>query len=76
MNDDLKAREESKRERCWDPAERMRIIQATIDWVDSQQPVPRNSPEGCRIAERIQIARLEATNKKANPETFASGLAQ
>ncbi len=47
MTDDLKQREEAKRDRCWDPRDRWRMIEETIEWVDSQQPVPRNSRPGC-----------------------------
>jgi len=52
MNDDLKHREESKRDRCWDPAERWKVLQATIAWIDAQQTIPRNSPAGCLAAQR------------------------
>jgi hypothetical protein len=45
--DDLKQREEEKREACWDLAERWRVLQETIAWVDAQAPVSRNSREKC-----------------------------
>jgi hypothetical protein len=75
MTQDEKKGEEQKRDRCWDPAAQLRVLQATIDWVDFQQPVPRNSRMGCRIAERIQLERLEAA-KQASLESEASGLAE
>ncbi len=46
MNNKLKKLEEEKRERCWDPLQRWKVLQETIAWVDSQQAVPRNSPQG------------------------------
>ena len=45
--DDPKKREEQKRECCWDPVERWRVLQETITWADAQAPVPRNSREKC-----------------------------
>jgi hypothetical protein len=48
---ELKRREEEKRERCADPRLRWEVLQQTIAWVDSQQPIPRNSPKGCLAAE-------------------------
>lgn len=44
--DDLKRREEEKRERAWDPAERWRLIQETITWAEAQLPPEqrRNRP--------------------------------
>lgn len=40
---ELVKREEEERERNWDPRKRWQVIEQTIEWVDSQQPVPRNS---------------------------------
>jgi len=45
-------REEAKREACWDPAERWRVFQETIAWIESQAAVPRNSPRRCVELER------------------------
>jgi hypothetical protein len=61
-DDDLKAREEVKRERAWNPVKRWRVLQQTIAWVDSQQKVPRNSPAGCLAEERRKQVRLGADN--------------
>jgi hypothetical protein len=47
MNDPLIAFEEQKRDACWDPVERWKVLQQVISWIDSQQPIPRNSPRGC-----------------------------
>jgi hypothetical protein len=49
---ELIRREEAKRDRMWDPAERWRMIEEMIDWADSQKSVPRNSKEGCLAAQR------------------------
>lgn len=58
--------EEAKRDRCWDAADRWRVLQGTIAWVDSQQPVPRNSRAGCLAAQTCLLARL------ARQRTFTS----
>jgi hypothetical protein len=43
----LKRFEEQKRERCWNAQERWRVIQQTMDWVDSQQAIGRNTKQAC-----------------------------
>ncbi len=48
---ELKRREEEKRERCWNPAERWRVIQETIAWAEQQSTVRRNDPVN-RLAEQ------------------------
>jgi hypothetical protein len=60
MNDDLKRREEEKRDRCWDPRERWRVIEQTIAWIDRQQPVPRNSPQSCLANQARLLHKLDA----------------
>lgn len=57
MRDDLKQEEEKKRERCWDPAERWKVIQQTITWAEQQADVPRNSPAAC-LAEEARKKRM------------------
>ena len=61
MNDlsRLIQQEEAKRDRCVDPREQWKVLQATIAWVDSQQEVPRNSMAGCLAAQRAQLKRRE-----------------
>jgi hypothetical protein len=39
--------EEEKRRRNVDPVTRWRQFQALCGWLDSQQPIPRNSKAGC-----------------------------
>ena len=51
--------EEAKRNRMWDPVERWRMIQETIDWADAQKPVPRNSKEGYLAAQRKSLERMK-----------------
>jgi len=59
MTDDLKARENVKRERHWDPAMRWKVIQDTITWAEAQKTVTRNTP-AARLAEQAEkLARLE-----------------
>ena len=55
---ELLHREEAKRDRMWDPADRWRMIQEMIDWADAQQSVPRNSKEGCLAAQRRMLERM------------------
>jgi len=45
--DQVKRFEEQKRERCWNPQQRWRVIQQTIDWVDGQQTISRNTKQAC-----------------------------
>jgi len=56
--DDLKRREEEKRERAWDPLQRWRVLQETIAWAESQATVRRNTPARCLELERVKLARL------------------
>jgi hypothetical protein len=48
----LVSREEAKRETCWDPADRWRVLQETITWAEAQAAVPRNTPRRCIELER------------------------
>jgi hypothetical protein len=57
--DDLKRREEAKREAAWNPAERWRVLQETITWAESQLTVRRNTPARCLELERAKLARLQ-----------------
>ena len=43
---DLKAREERKRERMWNPRMRWQALQQTITWSEAQPTVRRNT-RGC-----------------------------
>jgi hypothetical protein len=56
---ELLSREEAKRNRVWDPAQRWQMIQKMIDWADAQRPVPRNSKEGCLAAQRKRLERMQ-----------------
>lgn len=51
-----KNREEIKRDRCWSPQERWRVIQETITWAEQQTTVRRNNPASC-LAEQRRKAR-------------------
>lgn len=63
LPDDLKRREEQKRERCWNPQERWRVIQEMIAWADVQATVRRNTPQRCLELERVKLA----TNSRPSP---------
>ncbi len=58
--DDIKRREEAKREAAWDPVERWRVLQETITWAETQAKVRRNTPERCLALQRAKLARLDA----------------
>lgn len=53
--------EEQKRERNWNPLMRWKVLQETIAWVDSQQPVPRNSRTACL---RLQAEKLASSQRR------------
>ena len=46
MREELKAREEERRERHWDPRARWKALQDTITWADAQVTCGRNSMAG------------------------------
>lgn len=60
MADDLKEREEKRREAHWDPVARWKVLQDTITWAEAQSTVQRNNPDR-RLAE--QARKLAQTNK-------------
>lgn len=60
MADDIKLREELKREEAWDPVQRWITIQATITWAESQLTVRRNTKERCLELERKKLQRPPA----------------
>jgi hypothetical protein len=57
--DDLKRREEQKRDAHWDAAERWHVLQETITWAEAQATVRRNTPARCLELERAKLASLE-----------------
>jgi hypothetical protein len=60
VDDDLKHREEAKRDAHWNAAERWRIIQEAIAWAEAQAPVPHNSMARCLELQRARIAAAES----------------
>jgi hypothetical protein len=56
---ELIRREEEKREACWDPVERWRVLQQTITWAEQQVTVRRNTPRRCIELEREKLTRQE-----------------
>jgi hypothetical protein len=60
---DEKRREEVRRDRHTDPAERWRLIQETITWAEAQSTVRRNTPAACKARER----RLLAAHRQPRP---------
>ena len=61
MIDTLKAREEARRDRAWDPLRRWQALQDTISWAEAQAPVRRNSPAACLRIERRRREPLSST---------------
>lgn len=57
-DDDLKRREEEKREAAWDPVQRWQALQNAITWAESQATVRRNTPARCIELERAKLAWL------------------
>lgn len=57
--DDLKPREEQKRQASWDPAQRWRVLQETITWAESQRTDGRNTPKKCL---QLQTAKLSTSH--------------
>jgi len=47
--DDLKSREERKRERMWNPRRRWQAVQQAITWAE-QQPAVRRNTRACAMA--------------------------
>jgi len=72
MNDDLTElirAEEAKRQRCFSPAERWRVIQETLAWAEQQRTVRRNTPAACHANQRrllTSLAQYAAQAKAAN----------
>lgn len=73
MNSDelakLKASEERKREACWNPVARWRVIQETLAWAESQLAVPRNTPQRCLELQRRKLAQIEKSAAGRDPPT-------
>jgi hypothetical protein len=65
MTPDEKAYEEAKRERCWDPVQRLQALQETIAFVDAQQPVPRNSRASCLVRQAKHWKSIETSDGSA-----------
>jgi hypothetical protein len=66
---ELKAREEAKRERNWDPAMRWKVLQATIAWAADQDGIRRNTPAACKAKEQKLLAGLAADQARCASAT-------
>jgi hypothetical protein len=58
MKQDLKAREERKRNRAWSPAQRWRVLQDTVTWAEAQPAARRNLPAACLAKEHKLLTGL------------------
>jgi len=63
MSDSIKLSEEAKRNRRLDPQIHWRMLQQAAAWLDSQQPVPRNSRQGCLANQARLLAAMNAENR-------------
>jgi hypothetical protein len=57
---DLKAAEEARREKAWDPVLRWKVLQETITWADAQATVRRNDKRN-RAAEQARKLKRSPT---------------
>lgn len=55
---DLLRREEEKRWRHWDAAERWRVILQTISWAERQATVQRNTTDACLRDQQRKLSQL------------------
>lgn len=62
-DDDLKRREEAKREAVTDPVLRWKEQQKALAWAEAQLPVRRNTPARCIELERLKLAQLQADSQ-------------
>ena len=61
---ELKAAEEARRDKCWDPQERWKVLQATIAWAESQGTV-RHNERSARLREQaIKLAAWAAWEQR------------
>jgi hypothetical protein len=60
---DEKLLEEQKRQRSADPRVMWKVLQETISWVDSQQPIPRNSKQACLANQAKLLAAMNRATK-------------
>jgi hypothetical protein len=52
--------EEEKRERCWDPQKRWKVLLETLAWAESQKTFQRNTPAACLANQRRLLAEFAA----------------
>lgn len=55
---ELKAQEEAKRERNWNPELRWKVIRETLTWAEAQATVRRNTPAACLAEQQRKLAWL------------------
>ena len=56
LDDDLKRREEAKREAATDPVARWQAVQEFMAWAASQSTAPKMTPAACKAKERRLLA--------------------
>jgi hypothetical protein len=66
MTDPLVHSETAKRDRRLDPHKRQRMLQQAAAFLDSQQPVPRNSKAGCLANQARLLASLPPSASKSS----------
>ena len=56
LDDDLKRREEARREAATDPVARWQAVQEFMAWAASQSTAPKMTPAACKAKERRLLA--------------------
>jgi hypothetical protein len=67
VDHELKADEEQRRERHWDPAVRWRVLQDTLSWAETQATVRRNTRQSQLAKQNDIIARMAAKQSATRP---------
>ena len=66
MTDELKQLEEAKRERNWDLHMRLKVLQATITWAESQIKVNRNTPANRLEEQSRKLAEMQSSRLRSD----------
>ncbi len=68
FDDDLKRREERKRETATDPVARWQAVQEFMAWAASQSSAPKMTPAACKAKERRLLAGMAGIFEKKAAE--------
>ena len=68
FDDDLKRREEAKRDAVTDPAARWQAVQEFMAWAASQATAPKMTPSACKAKERRLLAGMAGMFEEKPPK--------